>query len=202
MRNVRCCLASALSLVVTDSLISLVRCCCGSSWKGWACRRWPLGVVHPKPPSSGFPAVDKATAAFEESMMFDRAAIEHLVLWISTETTEVFRKHSRRPKMTCAVGCRHVEKWHERAHLVVRKSGSSRLWDAAESLLDLLEYRQPSRGTPWNVWSSPETKDARLFLEFCVRMLSAPSTLFEVNGLFLWYVVSLDGWCSSVLLLV
>ena len=32
-------------------------------------------------------------------------------------------------------------------------------------------------------------------------MLSAPSTLFERNGLLLWYAVLLDGWCSSVFLL-
>ena len=30
------------------------------------------------------------------------------------------------------------------------------------------------------------------------RMLAAHPTLFERSGLWLWYVVSLDGWCLSL----
>ena len=48
--------------------------------------------------------------------------------------------------------------------------------------------------------SSLDANDARHFLEFCVvsRMLAAHPTLFERSGLWLWYVVSLDGWCFSL----
>ena len=45
---------------------------------------------------------------------------------------------------------------------------SVRMWDAAESLLEVSEYRHPSHETRWNVWSSSETNDARHFLEFCL----------------------------------
>ena len=42
-----------------------------------------------------------------------------------------------------------------------------RMWDAPESLLDLLEYGQLSHGTRWNVRALPETNDARHLIEFC-----------------------------------
>ena len=43
-----------------------------------------------------------------------------------------------------------------------------RMWDTVESLLDLLEYRQHSLQTRWNVWLSCDSNDARYFLEFRV----------------------------------
>ena len=62
-----------------------------------------------------------------------------------------------------------------------------RMWDVAESLLGLLEYRQLSHETMWSVWSVPEAKDAR----HCIEYFVVDS---ERNGLLLRYVVSFDGW--------
>ena len=79
-------------LVVTESLVSLQLCCRQlmewlvtlvndpDVWVPKWCRHgWPLGIVHPIHPLGVFPAVDKATAAAEESRMYGRALIEHPV---------------------------------------------------------------------------------------------------------------------------
>ena len=92
MRNLRCCLVSGLGLVFTESFVSPVHHCWQlmewlvtlakdpDVWVPKWCRHgWPLGFVRPLHPLGVFPAVDKATAAVEESMIFGRALIEHVV---------------------------------------------------------------------------------------------------------------------------
>ena len=63
----------------------------------------PVGIVYPVHPSGVFPAVDKATAAVEDSMMYVRALIEHPVLQIGTETINLLMNHSRKRKTTWIV---------------------------------------------------------------------------------------------------
>ena len=92
--TLRCYLADALGLVVTDCVIV------GSSWKAWCRHGWPLGIVHPSCTSARrLPSVEKDMADVEEIhdvwQSFDRTSCP---LWISTETVKVSTRHSRRPE--------------------------------------------------------------------------------------------------------
>ena len=111
----------------------------------------------------------------------------------------VIIKTQERQVEESAFGCRHVEKWHERAHLVVRKSCSfrecgtrlNRCWTHWN--IDSL-HMKPSGTCGYH----PKPKTPRHFVEFSVVDFQGcllHSTLFEKSGLLLWYVVSLDGWC-------
>ena len=59
-----------LGALANDPDVSVPKCC------RHGC---PFGIVHPFHQSGVFPALDKATAAVEDSMMHGRALIEHPV---------------------------------------------------------------------------------------------------------------------------